>query len=283
MRFYRPTFELAALQQPQDRLVSKLGGRPWGFPQARWPVCPDCFYPMSMVAQLEHDPPAIDLGSAGGVLHLFFCANLLCLSYGAGGCEAVILRCEEIGHGLTEQPPDEDGNQSINGEVWISGWEPHDDPVPPEQVSSFYDDGDHMNLPDDIAQPFGFDSRWNTKAGGVPYWTGNGVTLDPSSITCPPFEFLLQIHQMVYIDGAAPPADVVGCTVSIYKEIAGETEWEHHAPTKPPAASSPMSVIAEHGAQSYGVDFVNFGSDGTAFVFIDRHSTPPIVRWHWSR
>lgn len=44
-----------------------------------------------------------------------------------------------------------------------------------------------------------------------------------------------------------------------------------------------MSLIFEKGAPSFGVDFANFGSDGTGFVFIDRSASPPELRWFWSR
>src|SRR5215472_685213 len=40
VHLFRPKFVLAALQPPQDRLLSKLGEQPWGFPQNCWPVCP---------------------------------------------------------------------------------------------------------------------------------------------------------------------------------------------------------------------------------------------------
>jgi len=286
MHFHRPEFVLAALQKPQARLLSKLGGHPWGFPQGRWPMCADCGYPMSMVAQLEHAPPMIDLGKPGGVLHLFYCANLLCESWGVGGCHAMILQCEELGSGPTPQPLDKDGDQVINGELWIIGWESHEDQVTPEQAPLFYDDARHLDLPDEIAQPFEFDPRWNTKAGGVPYWGGNGVTLDHARIPCPPFEFLLQIHETVYVDGAPPAADVIGCDVSTYEYVGNETRWEHTTPSDRPPGSWPeasMSLVYEKGSESYGVDFVNFGSDGTGYVFINRHSNPPEVRWFWSR
>jgi len=240
---------------------------------------------MSMVAQLAHTPPVIDLGRAGSVLHLFFCANVACRTYGdIDGCRAMILQCQEIGNGVTRQPADKEGGQSINGELWIVAWDRHEDAVTPEQAPLFYDDRSHLNLPDEIAQPFGFDERWNTKAGGIPYWTGGGgVTLDRAYIPCPPFEFLLQIHSRIYVDGAPPAADLIDCLVSIYEEVGSETKWNHTWPTGQHAGSCDMSLIYENGADSYGVDFVNFGSDGTAFVFIDRLSNPPEVRWHWNR
>jgi hypothetical protein len=107
----------------------------------------------------------------------------------------MILQYQEIGHGVTRQPAGKEGAQSINGELWIVAWDRHEDAVTPEQASLFYDDRSHLNLPDEIAQPFGFDERWNTKARGVPYWNGGGVTLNRAYIPCPPFEFLLQyIH-----------------------------------------------------------------------------------------
>lgn len=284
MHLYRPKFVLAALQPPQQRLLSKLGGQPFGFPQHRWPVCPGCDHPMSLVAQLTNTPPAIDLGHAGTVLHLFFCANVGCRTYGGvDGCRALILQSQEIGNGVTRQPADKHGRRSINGELWIVAWDRHDDAIPPDQAPSFYDDRSHLDLADDIAHPFGFDERWSTKAGGVPYWTGAGVTLDRASIPCPPFEFLLQIHSRTYVDGVPPAADLIHCRVSIYEQVGSETQWHHSVPSAEHPESPGMSLIYENGADCYGVDFVNFGSDGTAFVFIDRLANPPQVRWHWNR
>lgn len=253
MDFYRPTFTPAALQPPQDRLRSKLGGAPWGFPEAGWPRCPACSYPTSFVAQLVHQPPMIDLGQDHGVLHLFFCANLLCLAYGdPSSCLAIVLDGDQLGSGETRQPPDDDGDTIVNDELWLSGWEAHGDAVRPEQVAAFFDDRAHMALPDEIAHPFKFHSRWNTKTNGVPYWTGHGVTLDPAHISCPPYEFLLQICCCVYVDRLRADADA-------------------------DAAGSPVD------ADELYVDFVNFGSDGTGFIFIDRTASPPGVRWFWSR
>jgi len=287
MRFYRPTLALAALQQPQDRLLPKLGGSPWGFPENRWPACSDCGYPMSLVAQLEHSPQMIDLGGTGRVLHLFYCGNLLCASYGAPcTCQAIILQREEIGSGLTPPPPDKDGEQSINGELWITGWQNHEDSVPPDQAALFYDDDSYMELPESIANPFDFAPQWETKVGGVPNWGGNGVTLDHTHIPCPPFEFLLQIHETVYVDGLPPEPNVAGCDISTFERIGAETQWEHRTPdrqTSPGGPKSQMSIVHQKGATSYGVDFVNFGSDGTGYVFINRDCDKPEVRWFWSR
>ncbi len=257
MRFYRPKFQLAALQPPQDRLVSKLGGSPWGFPQSRWSICNDCGQPMSMVAQLEHAPPMIDIGLSGSALHLFYCANLLCMSYGdPSSCDAVILTCEEIGTGLTEQPLNKDGERVVNDEVWISGWDAHDDIVKAEQIPSFYDEQTFAGLPEETAHPYNFELAWYTKAGGVPYWTGHGVTLDPDYTPCPPFELLLQFHETVYLEDDVAIEDLADTSINLYQH-------------------------ERFGEASYCVNFANLGT-GTGFVFIDRTASPPLVRWHWS-
>jgi hypothetical protein len=113
---------------------------------------------MSMVAQVAHTPPVIDLGRAASVLHLFFCANVACRTYGGvDGCRAMIPQCQEIGNGVTRQPAHKESGQSINGELWIVAWDRHEDAVTREQALLFYDDRSHLNLPDEIAQPFGFE------------------------------------------------------------------------------------------------------------------------------
>lgn len=242
---------------------------------------------MSMVAQLEHSPPAIDLGRCGAVLHLFSCADLLCPSYGNPcGCAAVVLQHQEIGNTLTAPPPDEHADPVINGELRITGWQASEDAVRADQAALFYEDRSYMELPETIATPFDFAPQWDTKAGGVPYWGGNGVTLDPVHIPCPPFEFLLQIHETVYVDGTPPEPDVIGCDVSTYQRVGAETRWEHRTPAQMSAQGSPasqMSIVHQKGSESFGVDFVNFGSDGTGYVFINREADPPEVRWFWSR
>lgn len=283
MRFYRPRFVLAALQGPQASLISKLGGLPWGYPADQWPVCNGCAEPQSLVAQLEHNPPALDLGTDGGVLHLFFCANVGCARYGTGLSTAVLLPNDALGYGLTAQPLSRDAAQSINGEAWITAWDSFDDAVQPDQVAAFYDYRAHMALPDEIANPFDFDPRWSCKAAGVPYWTGNGVTLEARTIPYPEFEFLLQIPEYIWLKGRPPTADAIGTVVSICRKVAGETVWEHMAPTVNQKTGAPMGIVHEEGADHYTADIVNFGSDGIGFVFINRHVTPHEVRWFWSR
>jgi hypothetical protein len=48
--------------------------------------------------------------------------------------------------------------------------------------------------------------------------------------------------------------------------------------------NAPWSVgqaVGEH--EEYHVEFANFGSDGTRYVFIDRQATPPRALLFWNR
>ena len=81
MRSFLPTFQIATLAGEQTCLRSKLGGVPWGLPVERWPVC--CGQPQKLLAQLCHQPPMLDLGAPGAVLHLF--QRLDCLGIAESG------------------------------------------------------------------------------------------------------------------------------------------------------------------------------------------------------
>ena len=47
--------------------------------------------------------------------------------------------------------------------------------------------------------------------------------------------------------------------------------------------NAPSEVQQETGESGYSVTFANFGSDGTAFVFIDREAAPPRILLFWNR
>ena len=36
-------------------------------------------------------------------------------------------------------------------------------------------------------------------------------------------------------------------------------------------------------AEEESADFANFGSDGVAYIFIDRTAAPPNILWFWNR
>src|SRR5262249_12141801 len=147
-------FEVATLQPPQTRLIAKLGGLPWGFPPEMWPRCRECTAPMALLAQLPHDGLALDLGDSRWVLHLFQCATAGCSTWGYDeGCNAAfILAREALGEGPTPAPQTVTGpsvyawvagsaavHRSMHGELWITGWQEHEDGIP-QQLSPAYSD-----------------------------------------------------------------------------------------------------------------------------------------------
>ncbi len=103
MKFYQPKFQIATLEAPQAKFQSKFGGLPWGLPAELWCRCQDCQKPMSLLAQLSHDPPALDFGVAEQVLHLFQCQE--CFGYETGqGNLAVFISSGDLGSGLSDPP-----------------------------------------------------------------------------------------------------------------------------------------------------------------------------------
>lgn len=101
----------------------------------------------------------------------------------------------------------------------------------------------------------------------------------------PPFEFLFQLHHRLVLEGLPPPPSEAGCVVSKHQvDAAGATVWTNARPEPgelPPNA--PWTILYEPPADHFWVEFTNLGSDGTAYVFIDRTQRPHEVRWIWNR
>lgn len=96
MLSYTPQLAVATLQAPQTRLIPKLGGLPWGFPQELWPSCRECGEMLALLAQLRHQEPALALGDSQAVLHLFQCATAGCSTWSYdGGCNAALIQRRE--------------------------------------------------------------------------------------------------------------------------------------------------------------------------------------------
>jgi hypothetical protein len=193
MKSYYPRFVAGAA----PGLVAKLGGLPWGLPARLWPVCRECGQPMSHLAQLPADPPALPL-ARDEVLFIFKCESLnICNFWEAdGGANAVFtVPRQSLGNAPTAAPPYEDGTPTpVLMELGITRWDEADDGAPAELEDAFYDYERHNALPDEIACPHDWDSAWRTKAGGVPYWTGNGAQ------SIPPGRLLLQIDNWVQLE-----------------------------------------------------------------------------------
>lgn len=177
-------------------LVPKLGGLPWGLPPAKWPVCTECGRPMSHLAQLPADPPALPLPS-DEVLFIFKCEwDSVCSFWERdGGANAVFtVTRSALGDHEAALPSGKDGAPPRLRELGIEGFREGDDGTPPELEMHFYDYGLYAALPEATAHPNGWESPWLTKCGGVPNWTGNG----PQQV--PPGRMLLQLDNWVQVD-----------------------------------------------------------------------------------
>lgn len=301
MKFYRPKLLIATLEGPQTRLLSKFGGLPWGLPTKRWSRCQQCGRLMSLLAQLTHDPPALDLGGPDHVLHLFQCQDPGCLGIEPGeGNDAVMVPIAELRDGLTQVPENEElgGCDAVMingvvpshlrllvGELWIDGWLAEDDEFSPELATHAFDCEKWMELPDSVTN-YMFGARFRTKMGGIPYWTGNGP-LDPPP---PGYEFLFQLDTLIQFEGEPPKPDACGAMLVSTDYLGEESalrprvieQYFKPAPeNKKPNA--PWSIGVDNIEPGFTVNITNFGSDGTAYVFINRRTRPASVMWRWTR
>jgi hypothetical protein len=240
---------------------------------------------MALVAQLLHEPPMVDLGGADRVLHLFACAIPGESTWDPdAGCNAgIVLHKDDLGDALTDAPSDarsEEGGVALNGELWITGWDEYDDGIPADTASAYFDPAQFDALPAALQNPYGFDCRWFTKAGAVPYWHGNGVSRYVARTSQPPYAFLLQLSDLLALPGAVPHPDAIGCDVVRCDDVA-KTQMIAHVSATARRANAPIHVMYTDGNdEEYEAHFANFGN-GTAYVFIDRGTAA--IRWFWER
>jgi hypothetical protein len=256
--------------------------------------------PMALLAQLPHHGPALDFGDPGLVLHLFQCATAGCSTwrYDKGCNAAFMLSHETLGEGLTQAPqaaterpvnarvigskPAE--QPSMHGELWLTGWQEHEDIIPQHMRPAYFDPRAFYALPEEFQFPHDFDARLSTKAGGVPYWTGNGPTPHKIPPSPRPFDYLMQIDTNLFIQGRLPDPSAIGCDVHVHR--ANGEIWETlQVPGGARRENAPWMAFQGHldRDDEYYVEFANFGSDGTAYVFIDRETTPPEAVFFWNR
>ena len=276
-----PQLQIAALRPKQDRLRSKIGGVPWGLPPHWWPTC--CGHPQKLLGQFCHEPPMIDLGEEGAVLHLFQCLECLGLVDDSSRA-AFIVDDSELSQGLVTIPGYDDKpdlGERLIGEVWIDGWEANDDGIPTERLNEFLTWETWSPLLKEFPDVRWFEGREATRFGGSPRWTGNG----PGNFPPPPFEFLLQLDSGLYFKGDPPTPDEAGCPLNITEVVDGR--GSHFSTTKPDVnkirLNSPWHITQERFEDHYWVEYTNLGTDGVAYVFIDRTKTPNEVRWFWNR
>jgi len=279
MKYFRPHFQIATLAGKQDRLISKIGGVPWGLPEKYWPAC--CGRPQKLLAQLRHEPPMLDLGSPGAVLHLFQC--LECGGIDDCGRDAVLLNESDLGCGLVRIEGfnvEPDLGNSLIGELWIDGWDEVDDGIPDARFSEFFDEKSVWKLHDEFPAIDWYSCREKTKFGGSPRWTGNGPSFEP-----PPFEFLFQLDNYLFLDGLPPNPNEVGCVVitNTLKKNGNSDQTCVRPDAGRTQENAPWAVMYDYGSDHHYVDFTNLGSDGTLYVFFDRNQQPHEVRWLWRR
>lgn len=300
MRNFIPELEVATLLPPQTCLIPKFGGLPWGLSLHLWPDCRECGRPMALLAQLPHMPPALDLGDPQWVLHLFQCTTAGCSTWSYDeGCNAAFVTPRGLlSEGLSHHPafPSLDVHEerhsgeissssakefAMHGEIWIKGWREHEDEIPEHLHASYFDPDRFYKLPKELQFPHDFESCLATKAGGAPYWTANGPSGLPE-IPGAPFEYLMQIDTHLCLRGPAPAPSLIGCDVYFFHGDSGmETHSVSEADRK---ENAPWSVMHEARLNDqYAVEFANFGSDGVAYVFINRSAPRPEVLLFWNR
>jgi hypothetical protein len=250
---------------------------------------------MALLAQLPHDSPALDLGDPRWVLHLFQCTTAGCStwSYDEGCNAAFILPREALGESLTPMPQAiverpvyarvagiAPVGHSMHGELWITGWNEHEDAIPQDMSPAYFDPVAFDALPEKFQFPHGFDHRLSTKTGGVPYWTANGPGGLPD-IPPSPFDYLMQIDTHVFIQGRLQDPPTIGCDVYL-REANGRME---RRPVGDAARreNAPWEAYESDRDGEYVVEYANFGTDGTAYVFIDRQTSPPRALLFWNR
>lgn len=259
------------------RLVSKIGGVPWGLPADLWPSC--CGYPQKLLAQFRHDPPMLDLGAPGSVLFLFQC--LECCGFDECGHSVLIIEASKLADGPVRIPGYDqicDLGGPLVGEFLLDGWTENDDGIPEERLSDFLDDRAYWTLESEFPDIDFLDPLARTRFGGAPRWTVNG----PGQVPPRPFEFLFQINNCLYFDGPAPQADEVGCWVSKSSSLSGAqtTVLPQEGMSK---VNAPWGIMNEPEWGLHSAEFTNLASDGIIYVFIDRTQTPHAVQWFWNR
>ncbi len=182
-----------SIHPPGDRnptSLAKVGGLPIGFPAERWPSCVECGQPMSFLAQFGAGPqlPRIP---ADHSLYIFKCDGEDVCSFwdpdtGRNACFLIGQPTDQI----TPAPK----NTPVLTELWVTHWRSDDDGLSPDLEPKFYS-SDFFDLPDHVGYPHDFNPESNTKAGGLPYWTGNGPApgLPEGSRVVLQLDYLLQV------------------------------------------------------------------------------------------
>jgi hypothetical protein len=162
-----PDIRLATELPHQTAYEDKLGGLPWGLPQALWPTCAQCGQAQSLLAQFVHAPGRLDLGREGRVLSIFQCnhnpGECETWSLDAGANAVVITEPEDL---LQELTPAPSGTPIIEREARVIAWLDMEDGLPEADARLFYNDEDLGELDENkVVLPLPI-----TRLGSVPSW-----------------------------------------------------------------------------------------------------------------
>lgn len=203
MQLWTPTWTITP---PSDSppTASHFGGVPFGLPTERWPVCAVCDVAMTPLLRLEPGPWLPRIPDDHVVL-VFKCegedgCDFWEAEEGANAC-LLVPRADLATNPLPVPPAVADGDTPLLPQVWVGSWEPSDDGLTAEQAEAVDDPSQYWDLPEEVRAPHGFESVRLTKAGGAPYWTGNGPDDDPRR----PRRLLFQIDNWITI-AASPDA-----------------------------------------------------------------------------
>ncbi|MBI3678357.1 MAG: hypothetical protein HY243_17235 [Proteobacteria bacterium] len=165
--FWRRTAEGPQTAGLRSNATERLGGVPFGLPNALWPKCEECGKSQSLLAQFVHHPDRLDLGRDGRSLFVFHCNHDpgMCSDWeatsGANAC--IVIDREILQNTATPLPSD---NPPIDDEVIIAGWIEKDDGLTIEETSRFMSEESLISLDESVLTK----ATASTKLGGVPYW-----------------------------------------------------------------------------------------------------------------
>lgn len=180
--------------------LSYYGGVAEGLPADRWPVCDECGVVMTPLLQLSSGPwiPRIPEDQ---VLLAFKCEGEDVCSFWevdvANRC--VLVPSNELMHNVDPPRSVASGETRILPRFWVTEWISTDDGVDDAYLDAMNDPIRYWDLPEEIQVPHDFKSEKCTKAGGAPYWTGNGPSDEPPL----PRELLFQIDNCILISDSA--------------------------------------------------------------------------------
>ncbi|CAN5523270.1 hypothetical protein BH11CYA1_BH11CYA1_03520 [soil metagenome] len=270
MQYFIPDLRLTTQLPMQTSIEDKFGGRPWGLPISRWPLCTNCGKHQSLIAQLQHDAVRLDLGADGRVLFVFQCDHNPgeCESWdgssGANSC--FVVEGNELLNCTTELPDDK---PTIETEARVIGWLIKEDGID-EKIDYELYQANYYALPDEMRAAI----SEATKLGAVPKWEQN-----PEEAPLGDWYFVGQINYLMRFYSELPQPDEVGCTVETVVNRRRKSLEPKYLDPRAPHSISPLND-PDTGAKWY-CDAPNFGDCGTAYIFLRKTEHQPEGYFFW--